>query len=375
MPAHRWGSFCGFFLAFGLATFASADGVRGISPDGKEGWLHTVDPGDTLWDITETYLGSAWIWPSVWKDNGEIPNPHQISPGDHIWITEREMRRLTPEEVERIRFTDTDAESLPAATDADSQTDGADPSAAEPAPAVYDPFAALDRTSRDLQQVIEFPGLHRMGFLSPTEEQGSAAVLGSHDENYWASQERRTVIGIGEGRVHVGDLFTVFRTRRRVDHPLTGETLGFLIDRLGTAEVTDIHEESSFVRIVSSYSEIEPGDRLIPFEAEPKEFVTVYEGEPREGIVVGMPLHRQYALRGDVIVLDSGSDAGLVVGNEFEIFRAGKEVRDPVTAAKTLVPDDVIGRVVVLKTTSTSSLVLLTEAQRPVSVGDHFRSL
>jgi len=373
MPSLRWGPCFGFVVTLCIASAVNAGGVRGISPDGKEGWLHTVERGDTLWDITETYLGSAWIWPSVWKDNGEISNPHVISPGDHIWITEREMRRLTDEEVSQIRFPDElhaeDGEE-PAAQDAqDATPDGSSK------PEAYDPFAALDRSGRDLQQVIEFPGLHRMGFLSPTELDGAAAILGSHDENYWASQERRTIIGIGEGRVHVGDLFTVFRTRRRVDHPLTGETLGYLVDRLGTAEVTEIHAESSFVRIVNSYSEIEPGDRLIPFEGEPKEFVTVFGGEPQDGIVVGMPMHRQYALRGDIIVLDCGSDAGVVVGNEFELYRSGKEVRDPVTTAKTLVPDDVIGRVVVLKTSPTSSLVLLTDADRPVSIGDHYRSM
>jgi len=74
-----------------------AGGVRGISPDGEKGWLHKVDRGDTLWDITELYLGSAWIWPSVWRDN-EIPNPHRIDPGDlrkSAAMEDDDMRRLT----------------------------------------------------------------------------------------------------------------------------------------------------------------------------------------------------------------------------------------------------------------------------------------
>lgn len=367
MPALRWG-LTGLMI-LGFAGAATAGGVRGVSPDGKSGWLHTVDPGDTLWDITETYLGSAWIWPSVWKDNGTIEDPHVIQPGDHIWITEKEMRRLTPEEVAQIRLEDPDAPGVPPAKLGPT---------GEPAgtanDAASDPFAALDRSGRDLREVIDFPGLHRMGFISPGEEAGSAAVLGSHDENYWASQERKTIVSVGEGKVHVGDLFTVYRTRKRVDHPETGVVLGYLVDRLGTAEVTEIHEESSFVRIVNSYSEIEPGDRLTPFVDEPTQFVTVYGGEPQEGVVAGMPIHRQYALRGDVIIIDRGAEAGVIVGNEFELFRAGKEVRDPVSTAKTLVPDDVIGRVVVLKTNETASLALLTHAQRPIRVGDHYRS-
>jgi hypothetical protein len=365
MSAFRW--MVGWVVVIGLAGAAHAGGVRGVAPDGKKGWLHTVEKGDTLWDITETYLGSPWIWPSVWKDNGDIQNPHRISPGDRLWISETEMRKLTDEEVAKIAI----ERDLPAAPDQDALPGGA---TAPPPPAAVDAFAALDRSSDDLRRVVRFPGLHRFGYMTPEELSGTAAILGSHDENYWASQERKTIIGVGEGKVHVGDQFTVFRTRRRVTHPETGVVLGYLIDILGTAEITEIHVESSFVRVSSSYAEIEPGDRVMPYREEPSEFVSVYDGNKHEGMVVGVPVYRQYAMNGDMIVIDRGSDDGVVVGNEFQLFRAGKEVRDPVNTTKTLVPDDLVGRVMVLKPSRNTSLALLTSAGRPVRIGDHFRS-
>src|SRR5262249_55376638 len=159
---------------------------------------------------------------------------------------------------------------------------------------------------------------------------------------------------------HIGDQFTIFRTRRRVDHPQTGATLGYLVDRLGTAEVIEIHEESSFVRVLTAYSEIEPGDRVTPYRPEATDFASVPADKKRAGIVAGMPLHRQFALNGDVVVIDLGTNDGVAVGHEFEVFRAGKEVRDPVTTTKTLVPDDIVGALMVLKTSTTSSLALLT---------------
>jgi hypothetical protein len=359
----------GCVVVIGLAGVAHAGGVRGIGPDGKKGWLHTVEKGDTLWDITQTYLGSPWIWPSVWKDNGDIQNPHRISPGDRLWISETEMRKLTDAEVAQIAL----EPDVPASLAGQDATPGSATAPAQP-PAV-DAFAALDRTGDDLRRVIRFPGLHRFGYLTPQELSGTAAILGSHDENYWTSQERRTIVGVGEGKVHIGDQFTVFRTRRRVTHPETGVVLGYQVDVLGTAEVTEIHVESSFLRIVSSYAEIEPGDRVMPYREEASEFTSVFDGKKHEGIVVGMPIYRQYALNGDLIVIDRGSDDGVVVGNEFELFRAGKEVLDPVNTTKTLVPDDLVGRVMVLKPSNSTSLALLTRAERPVRIGDHFRSL
>ena len=362
---------CALVLLLGMHGDARADGVRGISPDGRRGWLHTVERGDTLWDITATYLGTPWIWPSIWRENDAIPNPHRIDPGDRIWITENEIRKLTEAEVAQILTGEGAEDEAPASADAVPSPDRAPRKSAD----TGDPFGALDRSGRDMRTVVPFPGLHRMGFVTPEEQDGSAAILGSHDENYWTSQERRTIIGLGEGRVHIGDRFTVFRTRRRIEHPETGAIMGYLIDRLGTAEVTEIHPESSFVRIASSYSEIEPGDRVMPYKPEPREFVTVHRQGGPDGVIVSVPIHRQYALNGDVVIIDRGSEDGVESGHEFELFRAGKEVRDPVSTTKTLVPDDIVGELMVLTVGPNSSLALLTRARREIRVGDHFRPI
>ena len=53
-----------------------------------------------MWDLSAAYLGTPWVWPSVWIDNGDIANPHLILPGDKIWITANEMRVVSDEEAE-----------------------------------------------------------------------------------------------------------------------------------------------------------------------------------------------------------------------------------------------------------------------------------
>ena len=63
------------------------------------------------------------------------------------------------------------------------------------------------------------------------------------------------------------------------------------------------------------------------------------------------------------------------VGNELELFRAGKEVLDPVTGAEVLVPDDILGNMFVLKVGPRTSLALIRKSRRDIQVGDHFRSL
>ena len=48
---------------------------------------HVVVRGDTLWDISATFLKSPWRWPEVWQLNREqIANPHLIYPGDIVYL-------------------------------------------------------------------------------------------------------------------------------------------------------------------------------------------------------------------------------------------------------------------------------------------------
>src|SRR5215471_14225181 len=48
------------------------------------GQVHTVVRGDTLWDLSQHYLGTPWYWPKVWSYNPEIANPHWIYPGNQV---------------------------------------------------------------------------------------------------------------------------------------------------------------------------------------------------------------------------------------------------------------------------------------------------
>jgi hypothetical protein len=48
---------------------------------------HVVVRGDTLWDISATFLKAPWRWPEVWQLNREqIANPHLIYPGDIVYL-------------------------------------------------------------------------------------------------------------------------------------------------------------------------------------------------------------------------------------------------------------------------------------------------
>lgn len=58
-----------------------------IKQDAPKSYI--VEKGDTLWDISEMYLDSPWLWPRLWQVNPEIDNPHLIYPGDKLSLVWR----------------------------------------------------------------------------------------------------------------------------------------------------------------------------------------------------------------------------------------------------------------------------------------------
>ncbi len=368
MPRLRF-AFAIALLALPLVARAQAQG-EGVTPDGKRGRIHRVVAGDTLWGITDTYLGTPWIWPSIWQENAGIANPHRIFPGDLIWIAEGEMRKLSPEEAEALL--NGRNEPAPAAAAKGSAAPAPAP-ANEPMPA-DDPFAVLDEDAGGQRRIVRFPGLEHAPFVSAEEFAAAGAIVGNHDEHYWVAQEQTAIVSLGEGSVHPGEAFSVFRVRSRVAHPETGEVIGYFIEVIGKVEVTEVHPETSIARIVLSTSEIEPGDRIAPWSAAQSEFVVSTPGDDVHGTVVALQPHRLYSGNQDLVILDRGADEGLASGHELVVYRAGGLVRDPHSGMRVLEPDDVLGRLLVLRAGPHTAVALVGRSRAEIEPGDRFRT-
>jgi LysM repeat protein len=56
---------------------------------------HIVEKGDTLWDLSRTYLGNPYLWPQIWDHNRYVTDAHWIYPGDPLLLPQ--VALISPE--------------------------------------------------------------------------------------------------------------------------------------------------------------------------------------------------------------------------------------------------------------------------------------
>jgi hypothetical protein len=310
---------------------------------GQQGRLHTVAAGDTLWDVSDAYLGTPWVWPSIWTDNPEVPNPHRIFPGDKLWISPTSMRRVS----------DAEAAALLA---------GQPPAATEDAAAGTVPGA------------LQVSLLEKVGFVSDAALESAGAIVGSPRQDLLLGQDLPVYVSLGEGQVNVGDRFDVMRVEANVYDPENGRRIGVHVDRVGWVEVTRVSAESSEAVIRVASEEIQVGDRLLP-RVEPTTQIEVRSTTPPiEGQIAFFPQARGIMANEDFVFLNRGSEHGLATGSPLEVYQPNGRVRDQETRTRHTLPDAVIGRLVVVSAEPTTSVALVLQTHRELERGDLFRA-
>jgi hypothetical protein len=332
-------------------------GAIGYDSEGNQGRIHIVVSADTLWDISDAYLGTPWVWPSIWKDNDQVANPHLIHPGDRIWITPTEMRRISADEANAML-----ANGL-----------------SEPAAAGF-PVAKVDPEPLDaVPVVVEERGSRRVsarestGLISAEQLEASASLVGKVPERILLSQEDDVYVGLGESEVEVGDQFTVFRTHEKVFDPDTGELLGYHVEVLGWLEIKEAFPESSLAEIRMSTRDIELEDRVLPREPIPAEIAILPSPEGVEGKISFFPQDRVLMGSNDFVFLNRGTLDGLDVGSPLEVYRPGYPADEVVRREKVDVPDRVVAQLLVVRANNEASVAVVTDTDGELHLGDRFR--
>jgi hypothetical protein len=332
-------------------------------PAGKEtapGEVHTVVKGDTLWDLSQHYLGSPWYWPKVWSYNPEIANPHWIYPGNQI--------RFFPS-----------GEEVPSRVEV-----GNAPDETPPEEEVTPSELVEEEGVRSSGKIGFVPHgstrLVHQGFATQKEIDDAGTIAGSFSEALMLSFPDTAYVQFkNKSGVKVGDRYVIFRTADEIQHPISGNHIGFLTHLIGTMKIVKVSERYATGLIQPDcWDEVRRGDRVGPFSERLTETVTPRPNERElKGYVVSAQIP-WIALLGEheVVVVDRGSADGVQPGNTFHVVRR----QDPTVNVETFLhpsdsidntlPEEDIGVCLAVDVKDKATMCLLTRSLRDIERGD-----
>jgi len=340
-------------------------GPSATNAAGQQGRLHRVVAGETLWDISEAYLGTPWIWPSLWKDDSGSGRDAAIQPGDVLWISSQEIRRLSPAEISQLHT------SAPASPPASMASGAPDTGVAA------GPIGGLGRWAEVQAMGFLASAAETRGFTSSDRAASVGSVIGNPTSRAALATGDPIYIDLGAGQVQVGDRLRIVRAQRNVPDPDTGRLLGTFVEPVAWAEVTVLEGESATAVLRDAVDPVHVGDLVLPAAGPGDPSALRLESTPESvrGEIVHMVGERVVSAGMDVVYLDRGSEAGLVVGSALEVVRPGGMVYDTVRERSVKVPDTIIGQMVVLSTKPSSAAAYVLHATAALTNGDFYRGV
>jgi len=301
---------------------------------------YIVKKGDTLWDIANYFFKNPHKWLKIWEQNLYITNPDLIYPGNEISFARKAVKsgglsvtRMQPEihikPAERIE------------------------------PAV------------DTSRIVT--ALQRQDFIRPEALDAAGYVLNSLDDriNYGAND--RIYMKLATPAEN-GSVFDIFRSADPVIDPKTGKPFGMLVKHLGQVRVTGYSKGITEGLIIRAFEEISRGDRLKPARIINTRVEPDYPNQALAGAVMYIRNNAAEAGQNQIIGIDLGAQDGVKTGSILDVLKSGRVVKDTVTGKMVALPEENIGRLIVLAPQSHASIALVTRSTSPINIGDAVRN-
>jgi len=307
---------------------------------------HVVVKGDTLWDISSTFLRDPWRWPEIWHNNPEINNPHLIYPGDVISLVYRDGKPV----LELTRGRPTIKLSPTARTSRLESAIGSIPTNA----------------------ISQF--LSRPRILTEAEVEKAGHVSQAEDDHL--------ISGTGS-KIYVSNLmqdeskdYSIYRINNVYRSPSNHkDILGYEAIHVSDAELS-LQGKPATLRIVESYQETLLGDIVMktdekkidntftphsPDSAKDGQIISILDGMSRAG---------QY----QTVVINLGKRDGLEQGHVLAVRKKGEVILDKHAKGffkpEIQLPDERSGLLMVINAFDRVSYALVMNTIKDIRVGD-----
>ncbi len=320
---------------------------------------YIVEEGDTLWDISSSFLKDPWFWPEIWHKNPQVENPHLIYPGDELAI----IYVGGEKRVQILRRGET-GEALAA-----TGTGGLKVVKLSPRIRAQSIDASIPSIPiESIRQLLEKPLIIDEDTLAD-----AAYVLDSRD-NHLANAINDTLYVRNLDTDIVDGRYQVFRPHKPIVDTASGEVLGY--EALFVAETRlERKGDPASVRVTSSVREILRDDRVLPIDNSnmERDFFPRPPQDNVNGSVIslldGISQLGQY----QTLAINLGERDGVNTGTVLAVHRTGNVVVDRNEAEpnfRVKLPDERSGIIMVVRAYEKMSIALIMEADNPIKMED-----
>jgi hypothetical protein len=332
-------------------TGAAAPATRGDLPE-----FHTVERGDTLWDITGAYFENPWRWPQVWAMNPQITNPHWIFPGDQV----------------RLRG----------------------PRAAGPRSRSLSEQGTLTTPQARVAPSTVF--LRDEGWLDRQEAESAGTIVGSPEDQMLLSEGDRAYVEFPRRTPRIGEQYTIYQEAQEARGG--DRSAGHVVRVIGTAAVEswDRDRHVATVRITESLDGIERGERVAAIPRRLQVVPPVTNSVDLRGAIVATVQPRELVGQHMVVFIDRGAEDRVARGNRFFVVRRGDAWLGTLTTSAAEasgrgldrdgdghpdappgqvespgnLPEEIVGEALVVDVRPHSATAIVTSSVTEVEVGD-----
>lgn len=312
----------------------------------EAGFYYTVQKGDTLWDLSDHFFDSPWLWPELWQENDQIPNPHWIYPGERIRLYQKkgsDTFSLTPPEQETM------------VEQASLETEAAEKSAVETLYFLY-------------------PAIDKVGFITKDEIVPLATIFDIKDNQRLVETGDNVFMSFHEAqldKLQLGSQHTIYRKMLPTNDRKQNRLYGYQYLIVGKVEI--IRREPDYVigNVVASYRPIAKDDFILPYERRSPKIPISMAPAGVDGKVILSEEHARMIGDYTVAFIDKGSEDNIVPGQQFSVYHRQEGVHH---GKKVLYSPIDYAKLIVLHTEKFVSTVLFTQTSQPVSPGAPFRT-
>ncbi|GAB4392002.1 MAG: LysM domain-containing protein [Gammaproteobacteria bacterium] len=339
--------FAGAILGY-LCAICHAQSIA-LNPEHPQ--RYTVQSGDTLWKIANTFLQKPWQWRQLLAANQHINNPDRIYPGDVLVLSIQDKQpqltiqpngtiKLKPQV--RVSNIDNAIPTIPLN--------------------IIKPFL-------DNSLIVDKNALDDTPYIVAMNDQHLVGTVGN-------------TIFVRNLPESTPQVFSLFRPGEAYRDPQTNTILGYAAIHVGEAQLQQNGDPATLI-ITKMTEEIENGDRLLPLIEHyenayfmPQAPITTVEGQ-----IIKVLDGLTHTGSGNIVVINKGSYDKLRVGDVLLILQKGAKVVDTVqqrawyqkifsSRERVQLPSRQVGEIMIFRTFERLSLGLIVNASAPIEIND-----